>query len=115
DPPVIEKMDPDAFPIVSIAISASRATREITEIVDKQVKQSLEALTGVGQVRFVGDRKREIHVWLNPDKLLSYNLTIDEVRRALASQNVEIPGGRNDAGIRELTLRTLGRVREVED
>ena len=115
DPPVIERMDPDAFPIVSIAISASRSTREITEVVDKQVKQSLESLSGVGQVRFVGDRKREIHVWLNPDKLLSYNLTIDEVRRALASQNVEIPGGWVDQGIRELTLRTLGRVLKVEE
>ena len=69
----------------------------------------------MGQVRFVGDRKREIHVWLNPDKLLSYNLTIDEVRRALASQNVEIPGGWVDQGIRELTLRTLGRVIKVEE
>ncbi|MFN8005984.1 MAG: efflux RND transporter permease subunit [Terriglobia bacterium] len=115
DPPVIEKMDPDAFPVVSIAISAARPTREITEISDKQIKQSLESLNGVGQVRFVGDRKREIHIWLNPDKLRSYNLTIDEVRRALASQNVEIPGGWVEHGIQELTLRTLGRVHKVEE
>ena len=115
DPPVIEKVDPDAQPVVSIAVSGDNPAREITEIADKQIKQQIESLNGVGQVRFIGDRKREIQVWLNPDKLMSYGLTIDEVRRSLAAQNIEIPGGRVDAGIQELTLRTLGRVKKVED
>ena len=43
-------------------------------------------------MRFIGDRKREIQVWLNPEKLMSYGLTIDEVRHSLAAQNIEIPG-----------------------
>jgi hydrophobic/amphiphilic exporter-1 (mainly G- bacteria), HAE1 family len=115
DPPVIEKIDPDAQPVMSIAVAGERPAREITEIADKQIKQQIESLNGVGQVRFIGDRKREIQVWLNPDKLMSYNLTIDEVRQALAMQNIEIPGGRIDAGIQELTLRTLGRVKKVEE
>lgn len=115
DPPVIEKLDPDATPVMSVAVSADRPAREITDVADKQIKQQIESLNGVGQVRFIGDRKREIQVWLDPDKLMAYNLTIDEVRRALANQNIEIPGGRVDAGIQELTLRTLGRVKKVED
>ncbi len=115
DPPIIEKLDPDASPVMSVAVSAERPAREITEIADKQIKQQIESLNGVGQVRFIGDRKREIQVWLDPDKLMSYSLTIDEVKRALAAQNIEIPAGRVDAGIRELTLRTLGRLKKVED
>ena len=115
DPPVIEKLDPDAQPVMSVAVSADRPAREITEIADKQIKQQIESLNGVGQVRFIGDRKREIQIWLDPDKLMSYNLSIDEMRHALRAQNIEIPGGRVDAGIQELTLRTLGRVRKVED
>ncbi len=115
DPPVVEKLDPDASPVMSIAVSADRPAREITEIADKQIKQQIESLNGVGQVRFIGDRKREIQISLNPDKLMAYGLTIDGVRRALVNQNIEIPGGRIDAGIQELTLRTLGRVKKVED
>jgi HAE1 family hydrophobic/amphiphilic exporter-1 len=115
DPPLIEKLDPDAQPVMSVAVSAGRPAREITELADKQIKQQIESLNGVGQVRFIGDRRREIQIWLDPDKLLSYGLTINEVRHALSTQNIEIPGGRIEAGVQELTLRTLGRVKQVED
>jgi hydrophobic/amphiphilic exporter-1 (mainly G- bacteria), HAE1 family len=115
DPPVIEKLDVDATPVMSIAVSAQRSLRETTEIVDKQIKQNIESLIGVGQVRFIGDRKREVQAHLDPEKLRAYNLTVDQVRQGIASQNVEIPGGRIDQGARELTLRTLGRVGRVDD
>ncbi len=115
DPPVIDKLDVDATPVMSLAVSARRSLRETTEIVDKQIKQNIESLYGVGQVRFIGQRKREIQIYLDPQKLRSFNLSIDQVRAALASQNVEIPGGRIDQGDRELILRTLGRVERVED
>jgi hydrophobic/amphiphilic exporter-1 (mainly G- bacteria), HAE1 family len=115
DPPVIEKLDVDASPVMSIAVSGKRSLREITEVVDKQIKQNIESMEGVGQVRFIGDRKREIQVYLDPDKLRAYNLTVDQIRLGLASQNVEIPGGRIDQGAKELTLRTLGRIERVED
>jgi HAE1 family hydrophobic/amphiphilic exporter-1 len=115
DPPVIEKLDVDASPVMSIAVSGKRSLRETTEIADKQIKQTIESMSGVGQVRWIGDRQREIQIFLDPDKLRSYNLTVDEVRQGLASQNVETPGGRIDQGAKELTLRTLGRVERVED
>jgi HAE1 family hydrophobic/amphiphilic exporter-1 len=115
DPPVIDKLDIDATPVMSIAVSAKRSLRETTEIVDKQVKQNIESMSGVGQVRFIGDRKREIQIYLDPQKLRAYNLSIDQVRQGLATQNVEIPGGRIDQGTREMTLRTLGRVERVDD
>lgn len=115
DPPVIEKLDVDAQPVMSIAVSGKRSLREITEISDKRIKRNIESLSGVGQVRFIGDRKREIQIYVDPKKLSGYNLTIDQVKQGLASQNVEIPGGRIDQGAKELTLRTLGRVEKVED
>ena len=115
DPPVIDKLDVDAQPVMSIAVSGKRSLREITEVVDKRIKQNIESLNGVGLVRFIGDRTREIQIYLDPDKLRAYNLTIDQVRAALASQNVEIPGGRIDQDKNELTLRTLGRVERSED
>jgi HAE1 family hydrophobic/amphiphilic exporter-1 len=46
--PVIEKLDPDTQPVLSLAISGNRSAREITEIADKLVKQNLESLNGVG-------------------------------------------------------------------
>jgi HAE1 family hydrophobic/amphiphilic exporter-1 len=115
DPPVIEKLASDASPVLSLAVSADRDPREITKIVDDVLKKNLESVNGVGQIRFVGDRQRQIQVWLDGDKLYSYNLNVDQVRQALASQNVEIPGGRVDQGSRELALRTMGRVERSQE
>lgn len=115
DPPIIEKLDPDAQPILTIAVSARRSAREITEIADKRVKQQIETIDGVGQVRFIGDRKRQIQVVLDVQKLASYNLTVAQVEAAIASQNIELPGGRIDQGTREQVLRTLGRVSSLEE
>ena len=110
DPPVIEKVATDASPILNVAVSSPRDLRETTKIVDDKIKKNIESLRGVGQVRFVGDRQRQIQVWLDGEKLYSYNLNVEQVRAALAAQNVEIPGGRVDQGARELSLRTMGRV-----
>src|SRR5947199_83687 len=97
------KLGVDFFPKVEFPIV------QITKLVDDRVKKSIESLNGVGQVRFVGERRRQVQVWLDGEKLYSYNLNIDQVRAALAAQNVEVPGGRLEQGSREVSLRTLGR------
>ena len=115
DPPVIEKVATDATPVLNVAVSSPRDLRETTKVVDDRIKKNIESLRGVGQVRFVGDRQRQIQVWLDGEKLYSYNLNVEQVRAALASQNVEIPGGRLDQGSREVSLRTMGRVTDPRD
>ena len=108
--PVVQKFDPDAAPIMRIAVSAPRSLRDVTLIADKQVKQKLENAKGVGEVTILGGARREIHVMVDPHKLRSYNLTIMDVFNALRTQNLELPGGNLRAGAREFTVRTTGRV-----
>jgi hydrophobic/amphiphilic exporter-1 (mainly G- bacteria), HAE1 family len=114
-PPVIQKMDPDANPILTIAVSGDRSQKEISQIVDKQIKQVLETVKNVGEVTFTGDRPREIQLLLNEDRMNAYGLTVDQVRMAVQRQNVEIPGGSFLAGPEEIALRTMGRIQNVED
>jgi len=115
DPPIIEKVASDASPVLNVVVASNRDPRETTKLVDDLIKKNLESISGVGQVRFVGDRQRQIQVWLDGEKLYSYNLNVDQVRAAVSSQNVEIPGGRVDQGSREVSLRTLGRVERPVD
>src|SRR3954464_3449338 len=110
DAPIIDKFDVDATPVMTIAVSGKRGLREITEIADKQIKDSLSSLSGVGSVTLVGGRKRAIQVTVDARKLEAYHLSIDQVRQALANQNLELPGGRVDQGQREPILRTMGRI-----
>src|SRR3954462_3307637 len=110
-PPVIQKQDPDADPIMSLVVSGKGTSlRALTEIADKQVKRALESVDGVGDVSMSGDRPREIHIVVDVEKLNAYGLSIDQVRDAIQKENVEIPGGTLEQGKWEVGLRTLGRV-----
>ncbi|MEW6735085.1 MAG: efflux RND transporter permease subunit [Acidobacteriota bacterium] len=108
--PIVEKLDTDAAPVVRIAVAAPRSLREVTTIADKQIKERIESVNGVGQVQIVGGREREIHILLDPDRMQAYNVTVTEVANAVRQQNLDLPGGRVDQGSRELTVRTMGRI-----
>lgn len=110
--PVVLKFDPDAAPVLQIAVSAPRTLRDLTMIADKLIKQKLENAKGVGQITIVGGARREIHVLVDPSKLRAFNLTITDVFNALRTQNLELPGGSLKEGARDFTVRTTGRITE---
>ena len=110
--PIVQKLDTDAAPVVRIAVSAPRSLREVTDIADKKIKQQIESINGVGDVQIIGGRRREIQIWVDPDKMRAFNVTVAQVADAVKAQNLEVPGGRVDEGARELTVRTMGRIVE---
>jgi HAE1 family hydrophobic/amphiphilic exporter-1 len=113
--PVIEKFDFDAAPVMALVVSGRRSPREITELADKRIKRALEGVKDIGAVTLVGQRKREIRIAVDPNRLAAYGLSIQQVQTALLRQNVEVPGGRLTGASREEGLRTLGRVTAVAD
>ena len=115
DPPIIQKVDPDAVPVLAIALSGPAPIREITEYADKTLRRRLESISGVGQVLIVGGRPRQINVVVDTAKMTSLGITSPEIVAALQSQNVQIPGGKVEQGLRDLSLRTYGRVAAPDD
>jgi HAE1 family hydrophobic/amphiphilic exporter-1 len=110
DPPVIQKIDADSAPVLSIALSGPAAVRDITEFADKTLKRQIESISGVGQARVIGGQLRQINIVADTEKLSSLGFTVADLVRALQAQNVQIPGGQVEQGLRDLTLRTYGRV-----
>ena len=115
EPPVVERMDPDAAPILAVMVSGPQSIRELTEFADKDLRERLERISGVGSVSLVGGRKREVRIWLDPVKLTGYSLAVDDVIRTLRAEHAEIPGGRIETPEREFGLRTQGKARTVAD
>jgi hydrophobic/amphiphilic exporter-1 (mainly G- bacteria), HAE1 family len=113
--PRVDKQDPDAAPVLSLALSANKPVRDITEYADKVLRRQLESVNGVGQVLVLGGRQRQVNIWLDGDRLRAHNLTVTDVARALQGQNLEVPGGRVDQGPQSLTLRTRGRVQTIAE
>ncbi len=112
--PVVTKFDPDAQPILQIVVSANRPIREVTQIADKIIKPRLENVKGVGEIQLVGGLRREIRVWVDPDRMRAYGLSVADVANALRLQNMEMPAGSVTEGASELTVRTLGRLATPE-
>jgi HAE1 family hydrophobic/amphiphilic exporter-1 len=112
-PPTVRKADPDSDPVVNLALSGERPVRELTEVADKIVRRALETVDGVSEVTIAGGRQRQINIMLDINKLNGYNLTAQEVERALASENIEAPGGRIVNGASEVGVRTMGRVTDI--
>src|SRR5580704_12426110 len=113
DQPVVSKVDPDASPILYVTLSSPGSLRDTTELADKRVRRQIESINGVGQVNILGGRKRQINVWLDPLKLQANELTAVDVERALAQQNLSVPGGQIETGPKSLSLRVEGRVEDV--
>src|SRR3990170_564130 len=105
DEPIIKKVEADAQPIIYLAFFSDRHMPiEITDYADRYVKDRLQTLPGVAEVRILGERRFSMRIWLDPARLAAYAMTPQDVEDALRRQNVEIPAGRIESDEREFTV-----------
>ena len=115
DPPIVEKFDISAQPIMYLALSGNLPPAKLTRLADKAVAERLQRIRGVGGADVVGGREREIQIYIDPDKLNGLNLTAQDIAQTVAGQNLEIPAGSFESGTRELTVKTKGQLKTAED
>jgi HAE1 family hydrophobic/amphiphilic exporter-1 len=115
DEPVIEKVDIDAAPVLSVIVAGDMPFRDLSHLADKTVKERLQRIANVGSAKLVGNRDRKIWLWLNPDKMRQYGLTVLDVKQALAREHVETPGGRVETGPLELAVKTKAEFESEHD
>jgi HAE1 family hydrophobic/amphiphilic exporter-1 len=115
DPPIVQKADPDAQPIILYSMTGPYSVRQLTDIANDQILKRVESAYGVGNITIYGALLRQINIHLDPDRLRAYNLSTVDVANALKAQNLELPGGRVNEGAQTQTLRTMSRVDKVEE
>ncbi|HET6224291.1 MAG TPA: efflux RND transporter permease subunit [Dongiaceae bacterium] len=106
DEPIIAKTEADAEPIIWISFTsdARYSTMQLSDVADRLVKDRLQSLPGVSDVRIFGERRYAMRIWLDPARLAAYQVTVQDVEEALRRQNVEIPAGRIESTEREFTV-----------
>ncbi len=105
DEPVISKVEADATPTIWLAYtSETMGPLELTDLINRVVKPRLQTVPGVADVQMGGDRRFAMRVWLDPDKLAAYKLTVQDVEDALRRQNLEVPAGRIESTQREFSV-----------
>ncbi|GCL63399.1 efflux RND transporter permease subunit [Pseudaquabacterium pictum] len=105
DEPVIAKVEADATPVLWLTFSTeTMSPLQVTDLVNRIVKPRLQTVPGVADVQLNGDRKYAMRIWLDPDKLSAYRLTVQDVEDALRRQNLEVPAGRIESRQREFSV-----------
>lgn len=109
--PVVQKLDPSAQPILSLALASNtQPIDRLTVLADETIRRRLESAGGVGEVRIAGGLEREIRVNLIPNRLQALGVTVPDVMGALSRQNLEVPAGRVESGSKEQLVRVTGRI-----
>ncbi len=116
DPPVVQKADADAQPIYSVTLrSDSLSLIELSRYAEINIKERLQTISGVSQVDTWGLKKYSVRLKMDPDLLAAYSVTPVDVRTAVNNANVELPSGRIEGENVELTVRTMGRLINIDD
>jgi multidrug efflux pump len=117
--PIVSKVEADAQPIIWLAFSSDRhSALDVTEYADRQVKDPLQTVPGVANVILAGEREYAMRIWLDSNKMAAFNVTAQEIERALRQQNIEVPAGRIESAQREFTVLTqtdLNSEQQFED
>src|SRR6266702_464639 len=115
DPPVISKVNPNNLPVIWLTLSGPVPLYKISDFAEKEFKQQIAAIPEVGGVQFAGLQARNMRIWIDRDKLVSYGLSADDLRTAVQKQHVESPAGYIKSTDREFNLRTMGEAGNVKD
>ena len=106
--PIIFKFSSDMIPIVMLSVQATESMPGLYKILDDAVANPLARISGVGSVSISGAPKREIHIYVDPNRLEAYNLSIETISAIVAAENRNIPGGSFDIGSDTYALRVQG-------
>lgn len=113
DPSVV-KADINALPIMQLVLTGPQGQDVLFQIAEDQLKQRLQTIQGVASVNVSGGRDREIQVLADPAKLAAYNLPLEGIQGALASNNLTFPVGDIQEGRQKSTVRSVGDLTSIE-
>ena len=115
DPPIVEKLSANANAIIFMVIrSYQHNIMEVNALMENVIKERLQTIPGVGDIKIFGEKKYSMRLWLDPYKMSSCGVTSLDIQKALVRENIELPSGRVEGDLTELTIRTLGLMQTPE-
>ena len=113
--PIVAKQDANAQEVMWIALFSERySTLELTDIAERQFKDRLQTVPGVGGINFGGEKRQAIRLRLDATRMAAFQVTATDIARVLRMDSVELPAGRLENLDREMTVRALGKLSQPE-
>ncbi len=114
DDPVVTEITSKQYPIIEVSLSGNMTEEALRKHADN-LEDSLEDIKGVARISKSGYREREIQILVDPDKMRSYYVSLDDIQYALAARNISLPAGKMDTEISEYSIRTTGEFLTAEE
>jgi len=109
DPPIVEKLSANANAIIFMVIrSYQHNIMEVNALMENVIKERLQTIPGVGDIKIFGEKKFSMRLWLDPYKMAACGITSLDIQKAVSRENIELPTGRVEGNMTELTIRALG-------
>jgi len=115
DPPTIEKIDLQEFPIVEVILSGNLSSTELRDLADKQLTDRFSQIEGVARAEISGGREREIQVILDDRAVVQNQISLQQVAGIIGAQNLDMPGGHFKRRSQEYTVRLTGEYGSVDE
>ncbi|NDA25707.1 MAG: efflux RND transporter permease subunit [Verrucomicrobia bacterium] len=113
--PIVAKQDADAQEVMWIALfSESRSTLELSNLAERQIRDRLQVLPGVGGINFGGQKRPSMRIWLDSERMAARKITAADIRALLLRENVELPSGQIQGETRSLSIVARGRMDKPE-
>ncbi len=115
-PPVVSKADASSDPILAMTVqSNTRNQLQMSEYANNVLVERLQTIPGVSGIQIWGEKRYAMRIWIDPSKLVAFNITANDVQAALLRENVELPSGKISGSNTELTVRTFGKINTEEE
>ncbi len=114
--PLVSKLDIGGASVINVFLTAKNDTiQNLMVFADEKVKPKLQKINGVGAINIIGYKDREIKIYPNPDLLNKFGITVDELNKIVATENVKISGGKLISATQEFTLKTKADALSIEE
>jgi HAE1 family hydrophobic/amphiphilic exporter-1 len=116
DPPIITKTNPDDQPIIWLAATSTNPDKSyLMSLARNILRDQFTVVEGVGDVQIGGYIDPNLRVWVDPDSLRKYNISVNDIINSIQFEHTELPGGQIQTADKTFNVRTLGEAKSAEE
>jgi HAE1 family hydrophobic/amphiphilic exporter-1 len=113
--PVVQKVNMNADPVLTLSVSGQRPLNEIYDIVKDTIKTRLETIPGVATINIIGGQKQQVRVNIDRIRMESYGVSVNQVIQLLKAENLNVPSGNIKGSNLQYDVRLVGKFKTLED
>jgi len=112
--PMVQELNFSNIPIFTVSLTSDYSIEQLEDVAN-DLKDKLELVPGILEVKVLGKREREVAIDVDPERLRGYNLTLNDLSVAIGNQHRNVPGGTLVSGGTRYSLKVTGELKHVDD